>query len=356
MDKEEFVAKTREEILSLLKEVDRPGMDKVIWYLENSDFFRARSGSHHQFSGGLAVHSLGVYKEFKKLDTGFPEDSIRIVSLLHDICMAHLHGYNHIGSRHHGLRSKQLLEALHLQLETWEENAILMHRHLVSTIPSQTTYDYHDMFRHYIYQSDHRDCETFPHGFDSFTEKKTLKYQIDTLLYATHRPGIEIVIDHLHANHDVFYKAPASVVHHHNFHGGLAKHSIEVYQQAIKLYDQLRVGESPLPFDLDSVALCSLLHDVCKMDEYEIDNTTKRPKHTSEWKKNGPHGMKSLRQLRRWHLQLTDEEEKAIAWHMGKHAKDAEEQFGTTYDDVSGHSLLVQLIHDADSAASKSSK
>ena len=65
MNKEELVRKTREEIMSLLKEVERPGMDRVIWYLENSDFFRARCHSHHEFSGGLAVHSLGVYKGAK---------------------------------------------------------------------------------------------------------------------------------------------------------------------------------------------------------------------------------------------------------------------------------------------------
>lgn len=85
MTQEEAVQKAKEEILSLLKEVDCPGIDKVIWYLNDSTYFRARCGSHHQFSGGLAVHSLGVYKEMKKLNLSLPEDSMRIVALLHDI-------------------------------------------------------------------------------------------------------------------------------------------------------------------------------------------------------------------------------------------------------------------------------
>jgi len=35
MTQEETVQKVQEEILSLLKEVDRPGIDKVIWYLND---------------------------------------------------------------------------------------------------------------------------------------------------------------------------------------------------------------------------------------------------------------------------------------------------------------------------------
>jgi len=353
INKEELVLKTREEILSLLKEVDRPGMDRVIWYLENSDFFRAGCNSHHKFLGGLAVHSLGVYKEFEKLETGFPEDSIRIVCLLHDICKAHLHGYNHIGKGHHGLRSKLLLEALHLQFKTGERSAIEKHMHRVSRIPLQTTYDYDELFRHYIHQCDHRDCESFPGGFDSYRTQKTLKYEIDTLLYSTHRPGIEIVIDQLHGNKEAFYKAPASVVHHNNFQGGLAKHSMEVYQQAIKQYDQFRKSETLLDFDRNGVTLCSLLHDVCKMDEYMYNRDTKRPEHTRKWSRDGLHGIKSLHQLKSWKLQLTDDEEKAVAWHMGNHAKDAEANFGTTYDKVAASSLLVKLIHESDSRAAK---
>ena len=220
-------------------------------------------------------------------------------------------------------------------------------------------YGYNDMFQHYIHQCDHRDSESYPGGFDTFTTQKSLKYQIDTLLYETRRPGIEIVIDQLHGKDceyhkgDVFFKVPASIIHHNNVYGGLAKHSMEVYRQAIRQYDQLRDSDTPLDFDRNSVTLCSLLHDVCKIDEYIIDNNTKRPKHSNGWKKDGPHGTKSLRLLKKWKLQLTDDEQKAIAWHMGNHAKDAIEQYGTTYDKVAAGSLLVKLIHESDSRSVK---
>ena len=85
MTQEETVQKAKKEILSLLKGIDRSGIDKVIWYLNESTFFRAKGGfKHHYFNGGLAVHSLGVYKEMKKLNLSLPEDSMRIVALLRD--------------------------------------------------------------------------------------------------------------------------------------------------------------------------------------------------------------------------------------------------------------------------------
>ena len=359
MTKEELLSKTREEILSLLKEVERPGMDKVIWYLENSDYFRARCKSHHEFSGGLAVHSLGVYNEFKNLDTSFPDESIRIVCLLHDICKAHLQGYNHIGSDHHGLRSALLLDALGLKFNEGERHAICNHIHPVKTIPEKWSYSYTDLLQHYIHMCDRRDCGSFQHGFDSYTTRKSLDYQIDTLLYSTHRPGIEIVIDQLHdtiydeqhKKKSKFFYVPASVSKHHNRQGGLALHSMEVCRFALKEYDKLVAEEAPLDFDRDSVILCSLLHDVCKMDEYKMEQGS--PHHTHHWKEHGPHGLKSLRLLKRWHLKMSDAEQQAIAWHMGTHANDAKDEYGTTYEAVASRSPLVKLIHEADEASSE---
>ena len=68
MTQTELVEHTKDEILALLREINRPGIDKVIWYLNESTFFKEDCNSHHTFRGGLAVHSLGVYKEIKKLN------------------------------------------------------------------------------------------------------------------------------------------------------------------------------------------------------------------------------------------------------------------------------------------------
>ena len=206
---------------------------------------------------------------------------------------------------------------------------------------------------------DHRDSATYPEGFDSYTsdEKKHRWYKIDTLLYSTHRSGIEIVIDHLHRKnclnkHDVFYNAPASVKYHNNTYGGLAQHSVEVYQEAKAMYEKFVKAGETLSFGMNSVILCSLLHDVCKMDEY-VMNDKARPEHTKQYNHGNPHGMKSDRCLRRWHLELNDEERKAIIWHMGDYAKDAMAEYNTTYKAVAACSKLVELIHNADSIAAK---
>lgn len=365
MTHEETVQKAREEILSLLKGVDCPGIDKVIWYLKDSDFFEEDCGSHHQFSGGLAVHSLGVYKEMKKLNLSLPEDSMRIVALLHDICKAHHSLYDHIGvtykngmpHKHHGLRSALLLEALGLKFHTGEYYAIEKHMHRITDTPSSKTYDQRDMLRHYMHSCDHRDSATYPEGFDSYTpdENKHRWYSIDTLLYSTKRPGIEIVIDHLHRKnclnkHDIFYNAPASVKYHNNTYGGLAKHSLDVYREAMSMYVNLVKSGKKLPFGIDSIILCSLLHDVCKMDEY-VMNEKGHPEHTKHYHGGNLHGLKSDRCLRCWHLELTDEERKAIIWHMGDHAQDAMAEFHTTYNDVASISELVRIVHEADGQA-----
>lgn len=358
MTQEELVSQTREKILSMLREIKRPGIDKVIWYLEKSNYFRAQCNSHHIFCGGLAVHSLGVYNEFKKLDIDLPEDSIRVVSLLHDVCKAHLYGYNHIGKGRHGYRSVKLLESLGLKFNTGEYDAILKHIHRISDVPKTKTYDKRDMLRHYMLQCDHRDAATYPDGFDSYTpdEKKHRWYRIDTLLYSTKRSGIEIVIDHLHkknclGKHDAFYNAPASVKYHNNTIGGLAKHSMDVYREAKTMYEDLISKGEKLSFGFDSIILCSLLHDVCKMDEYVMKDG--RPEHTKHYNGGNPHGTKSECCLRRWHLALNNEERKAIIWHMGNYAKDAMEEYSTTYDKVSSKSELVRIIHEADSNAAR---
>ena len=353
MIRREIINQTREEILSLLKGVKRDGMDAVIRYLNESDFFTRKCYSHHCFSGGLAIHSLGVYKEAKKCEAPIADHHLRIVALLHDICKSHHPQYDHIHPHRHGYRSVKLLEALGLILTNDEYEAIKLHMHRIDKTPSSMTYDSCNMLRHYMHQCDHRDAATYPSNFESFTpdEHKNLKYQIDTFLYSTHRSGIEIVIDHLHRNHDAFFNAPASVDFHNNFRGGLARHSWEVFQSAKSKYDALLKSGEMLSFGWDSVILCSLLHDVCKMDEYVMKKG--KSEHTKHYNGGNPHGLKSDRCLRRWHLELNDEERKAIIWHMGIHAKDAMAEYNTTYKAVAASSKLVDLIHNADSIAAK---
>ena len=78
-------------IIELLKSVKRPGMGDLVSYLENSDFFEAPASTkyHLDIPGGLAKHSLNVYYNLKKMCGDiYDEDTIKIVSLLHDVCKA----------------------------------------------------------------------------------------------------------------------------------------------------------------------------------------------------------------------------------------------------------------------------
>ncbi len=82
----------KEMFISLLKKVQRPGIKELIEYLENSDFFDAPASTKYHLSipGGLLQHSLNVYFNLKKM-CNLNEESIILVSLLHDICKANFY-------------------------------------------------------------------------------------------------------------------------------------------------------------------------------------------------------------------------------------------------------------------------
>lgn len=83
----------KERFIELLKSTNREGIDKVIEFLEKTDFFTAPASTrfHGASEGGLLEHSLKVYDilndKIKKQDMiKVDEDTIKIVALLHDIC------------------------------------------------------------------------------------------------------------------------------------------------------------------------------------------------------------------------------------------------------------------------------
>ena len=82
----------KEKMLELLKSINREGMDKLILFLEKTDFFEAPASTrfHGCYEGGLVEHSIKVYEilsdKIDKSDLEFDSDTIKIVALLHDIC------------------------------------------------------------------------------------------------------------------------------------------------------------------------------------------------------------------------------------------------------------------------------
>ena len=79
-------------ILDLWKTVPRDGVDSLIKYLQESDFFSAPCSTqfHLACPGGLARHSLNVYQLLKekveRFAVSLPHESVVIAGLGHDLC------------------------------------------------------------------------------------------------------------------------------------------------------------------------------------------------------------------------------------------------------------------------------
>jgi len=88
----------KDEFIEIYKtNIKRDGADKLLEWLERTDFFTAPASSkfHSNYTGGLCDHSVNVYKRFKSLIKNeygdnyaekVSEESIAVMSLLHDVC------------------------------------------------------------------------------------------------------------------------------------------------------------------------------------------------------------------------------------------------------------------------------
>ncbi len=90
---EEQIAANQQKVRDLLLGTKRPGMERLVEWLEGkTDFFTAPASTkyHLAYKGGLAEHSLNVYKRLQeKVDHGLIQikpESVIIATLLHDLC------------------------------------------------------------------------------------------------------------------------------------------------------------------------------------------------------------------------------------------------------------------------------
>ncbi len=121
-----------------------------------------------------------------------------------------------------------------------------------------------------------------------------------------------------------FFTAPASTKFHCAYEGGLVEHSVKVYKRLVNnLKAEYGDGWQNV-ISLESATICSLLHDLCKIDFYKVDY--KNVKENNEWVKKPyymkdellpyGHGEKSVYIISGF-IKLTREEAIAINWHMG---------------------------------------
>lgn len=89
----------KEEFIGLLKSTKREGIDKLIEFIEKTDFFKAPASTrfHGNYEGGLLEHSMKVYELLvQKVKTAsipieVTDESLVIIALLHDICKANFY-------------------------------------------------------------------------------------------------------------------------------------------------------------------------------------------------------------------------------------------------------------------------
>lgn len=87
------IQENKDKFLNMLREIKRPGIEKLVEWIENkTDFFTAPASTmfHGNYEGALCEHSMNVYNLFseknKRYDLGLNEDSVKIMGLLHDMC------------------------------------------------------------------------------------------------------------------------------------------------------------------------------------------------------------------------------------------------------------------------------
>ena len=137
-----------------------------------------------------------------------------------------------------------------------------------------------------------------------------------------HRDGIESLMNWL-AGTD-FYEAPASTKYHLHCKGGLCTHSCNTFDRLNALCVDEAKRNLDFHYDMESVAIIGLFHDICKTNYYSLEMRDKKV--DGKWSKlpvyeikdRFPigHGERSVYLLNR-HIKLTDEEALSIRWHMG---------------------------------------
>lgn len=184
--------------------------------------------------------------------------------------------------------------------------------------------------------------------------------KVKDLLLNTSRKGMENLVDYMEENG--FFSAPCSTSHHLSKEGGLAEHSLNVCDIAISLLAAFD-ADSRL---VESVIICSLLHDIGKMGQFGKPNyvpnmlkgratkanpnpepyqSDKKPFATNPELLFVDHEVRALSIISKY-IDLTEEEQQAILWHNGL--------YGPFKYEIQGKETpLYMILHFADMWASR---
>ena len=171
------------------------------------------------------------------------------------------------------------------------------------------------------------------------------------------RPGADKLIEWLESTD--FFTAPASTRYHLSRPGGLAEHSIRVYER-LELLCDIEANTSPdfVEPSLETITICGLLHDVCKANYYSVEMRNRKnaqgkwgqyPFYVVNDQLPYGHGEKSVYIISGF-MKLSREEAMAIRWHMGGF-DEAAKGGNSTLSAAFNQFPLALLLHLADMQA-----
>lgn len=192
------------------------------------------------------------------------------------------------------------------------------------------------------------------------------KDTIIKLLTSTNREHMGSMINYLQEGG--FFTSPASTRFHGSHEGGLAEHSLGVFDLLGRFSAELLLGDTPpspgqqqFPLSQDNIIIAALLHDVCKMGAYLASGTAFR------WNRAQPkgHALLSLIRISKY-ITLEPIEEMMIKFHMGTYgtfefdsyaseypirgdkSKSKEERYGKSLANAWYHNPIVKLMYFCD--------
>ena len=155
------------------------------------------------------------------------------------------------------------------------------------------------------------------------------------------REGSDKLLDYL-INKSDFFTAPASTRFHGAYDGGLAQHSLNVYNCFKAYLERDRVRELyNLNASDETIAVCALLHDICKVNVYTRGTRNVKNEETGQWEKVPTfffddglpygHGEKSVYMITGF-MRLTREEAFAIRYHIGFSGEENANNVGKAFE------------------------
>ena len=136
------------------------------------------------------------------------------------------------------------------------------------------------------------------------------------------REGSDELLDYLMKSD--FFIAPASTQFHSAYEGGLVEHCVNVYNRFLDSVKKEYGDNFQEHISDESIAICALLHDLCKIGLYKVEMRNKKvdgnwvqvPQYVIEDNLPYGHGEKSVYIISGF-MRLTREEAMIINWHMG---------------------------------------